>query len=555
MSEYKVIFRDDSPSYQLGCPLQINVIQIARNVETSQCFLQIKTTNISNSTIHAFSLQARVVARGGLTESVFFEHLDAEITAGAEFKPTPKPINAKEIDGALVLVTRVNNSGASAWQEPRVLAPQQAIELSERARTERRKQMLASGVNIAALPNIELKYEHSQGTERCTCGACNVNRKYCRICNAPFDKLELGENETALLEASDKRIVQQAEKAINGKNLSAIRSVCSSLDKLSDKEMMQQLEEACSKRTTSLKRRKKATIVAACISCIIIVAVLLVSQVFMPKLQRDNMYGNAQLLYDQGNYDEAAQLFIELGNYKNSDAMQQECLTKQREQIRLNLSNSICQAGIDGIIQFGHYNQDDDSTNGDEPIEWLVLKIDKDNNTAFLVSAKGLECLPYSNAYKVVPYPDSTIREWLENAFATQAFTEAEDRAIVEQPRLLTKDEFCSLYPDDRLSLDLTQHAANSDSNQNREAIARFKMTRVMQSIDEGKTSRNPDELLRETKDFESAIWLQSDGSNWNMCGYLSTDRVNASSKVVYDNSDPLPIYPAITVTLDNTHE
>ena len=152
------------------------------------------------------------------------------------------------------------------------------------------------------------------------------------------------------------------------------------------------------------------------------------------------MYGNAQLLYDQGNYDEAAQLFIELGNYKNSDAMQQECLTKQREQIRLNLSNSICQAGIDGIIQFGHYNQDDDSTNGDEPIEWLVLKIDKDNNTAFLVSAKGLECLPYSNAYKVVPYPDSTIREWLENAFATQAFTEAEDRAIVEQPRLLTKE-------------------------------------------------------------------------------------------------------------------
>lgn len=165
------------------------------------------------------------------------------------------------------------------------------------------------------------------------------------------------------------------------------------------------------------------------------------------------MYGNAQLLYDQGNYDEAAQLFIELGNYKNSDAMQQECLTKQREQIRLNLSKSICQAGIDGIIRFGHYNQDDDSTNGDEPIEWLVLKIDKDDNTAFLVSAKGLECLPYSNAYKVVPYSDSTIREWLENAFATQAFTEAEDQAIVEQPRLLTKDEFCSLYPDDRLSL------------------------------------------------------------------------------------------------------
>lgn len=101
----------------------------------------------------------------------------------------------------------------------------------------------------------------------------------------------------------------------------------------------------------------------------------------------------------------------------------------------------------------------------------------------------------------------------------------------------------------------MTQHAANSDSNQNREAIARSKMTHAMQLIDEGKTYRNPDELLRETKDYESAIWLQSDGSNWLICGYLSTDRVSASSKVIYDSRDPLPIYPAITVTLDNTHE
>ena len=86
---------------------------------------------------------------------------------------------------------------------------------------------------------------------------------------------------------------------------------------------------------------------------------------------------------------------------------------------------------IGSEITFGHYEQDEDLTNGQEPIEWIVLDVDEKNQKAFLLSKSCLET-------KVV-YPErvpmywgaSTLREWMNGEFLNAAFTAEEQEKIL----------------------------------------------------------------------------------------------------------------------------
>ncbi|MDO4741453.1 MAG: DUF6273 domain-containing protein, partial [Eubacteriales bacterium] len=76
---------------------------------------------------------------------------------------------------------------------------------------------------------------------------------------------------------------------------------------------------------------------------------------------------------------------------------------------------------------FGSYEQDNDLSNGPEPIEWIVLH--KDSEKTLLLAKDILEYLPYNEAYdsvSLVYWPDATLRAWLGGEFYETAFTEAE---------------------------------------------------------------------------------------------------------------------------------
>ena len=49
---------------------------------------------------------------------------------------------------------------------------------------------------------------------------------------------------------------------------------------------------------------------------------------------------------------------------------------------------------VGSMITLGHYEQDNDLTNGQEPIEWRVLNIEGD--TVLLVSRYALDAQPYN---------------------------------------------------------------------------------------------------------------------------------------------------------------
>ena len=81
MANFKVVFRSDnqgadtSPGWEPGCPLLVNAVQVSRNTDTGQCYLQLKLSNISGATVDSFKLQADVSYVDGASETLSLIHI------------------------------------------------------------------------------------------------------------------------------------------------------------------------------------------------------------------------------------------------------------------------------------------------------------------------------------------------------------------------------------------------------------------------------------------------------------------------------------------------
>ena len=84
--------------------------------------------------------------------------------------------------------------------------------------------------------------------------------------------------------------------------------------------------------------------------------------------------------------------------------------------------NSLMTVG--NIVTFGNYEQDNDLTNGKEPIEWIVLDV-KDEQS-LLISKYGLDCQRYHNSQEKVTWETSSLRSWLNSSFQSDAFNSEE---------------------------------------------------------------------------------------------------------------------------------
>ena len=86
------------------------------------------------------------------------------------------------------------------------------------------------------------------------------------------------------------------------------------------------------------------------------------------------------------------------------------------------------------IIVFGSYEQDGNTANGKEPIEWEVL--DTEGDRVFVVSKYILDLKMYDEDYDNVDaawtWEASTLRKWLNHDFYEEAFTAPEQEQIIE---------------------------------------------------------------------------------------------------------------------------
>jgi len=85
---------------------------------------------------------------------------------------------------------------------------------------------------------------------------------------------------------------------------------------------------------------------------------------------------------------------------------------------------------VSDIITFGHFEQDNDLSNGAEPIEWQVIAVEK--GRALVISRKGLDLKPYNAENDLVSWENCTLRKWLNDEFLNSSFNDEEQKQILE---------------------------------------------------------------------------------------------------------------------------
>lgn len=83
---------------------------------------------------------------------------------------------------------------------------------------------------------------------------------------------------------------------------------------------------------------------------------------------------------------------------------------------------------VGDYIKFGKYEQDNNTSNGKEAIEWLVLDVQGDK--ALVISKYALDAQPYNKTDENITWEKCTLRSWLNNDFYNSAFTSSEKNKI-----------------------------------------------------------------------------------------------------------------------------
>ncbi len=78
---------------------------------------------------------------------------------------------------------------------------------------------------------------------------------------------------------------------------------------------------------------------------------------------------------------------------------------------------------------FGSYEQDNNLSNGAEPIEWRILA--HEGNNILLISTHGLDAMAYNPSTEDVTWESSSVRTWLNSTFINSAFTTSEQSSIL----------------------------------------------------------------------------------------------------------------------------
>ena len=166
-------------------------------------------------------------------------------------------------------------------------------------------------------------------------------------------------------------------------------------------------------------------------------------------MEPQRIVDEAKALIEEGDYLAAYQL---LKDAKYPAVFGSEQLTEkqtgigalQEELVAAHPTLTLQNAKVGDVVTYGHYEQDGNTENGAEALEWIVLAIDEDNGRMLVVTRYCVDCQAYNDSGSSTTWKDSSIRAWLNKkegkyAFYGNAFSDIEKSFIfnkrVETPR------------------------------------------------------------------------------------------------------------------------
>ena len=180
-------------------------------------------------------------------------------------------------------------------------------------------------------------------------------------------------------------------------------------------------EEFRKEKEKANQRKVKIASIAIPIICLSIALIIwFYNAVMAPMIQ----YNKALLLIDEGKYVKAYESLTDLDGYKDSSKKAIAIYDKYQTE-KLKTSK------VGDRVLFGSYEQDANTSNGDEEIEWIVL--DSQGTKKLLISAKGLIRKAFNDEmYADTTWAECTLRTWLNYNFFNNAFSSKEAMMVCE---------------------------------------------------------------------------------------------------------------------------
>ncbi|MCR5323120.1 MAG: DUF6273 domain-containing protein [Lachnospiraceae bacterium] len=113
------------------------------------------------------------------------------------------------------------------------------------------------------------------------------------------------------------------------------------------------------------------------------------------------------------------------GSYSRVKTVTLETATDEGDTISIS---DLSKLKTGDMFTFGSYEQDNDISNGKEPIKWIVLS--KTDNEMLVLSKYVLDCQPYNKELVSITWEDCTLRTWLNDEFYANAFNKTEQGMI-----------------------------------------------------------------------------------------------------------------------------
>lgn len=134
--------------------------------------------------------------------------------------------------------------------------------------------------------------------------------------------------------------------------------------------------------------------------------------------------GTEQL--ENGHYGEAVTTYQKIEDYKDVPDLLDNNANLADAAKRLAFST------VGNTVTFGEYEQDNDESNGKEPLEWIVLNADDDK--ALLLTKYALDYRQMNSQRKDSTWKNSELRKWLNEEFYQAAFDSEEQWHVFETP-------------------------------------------------------------------------------------------------------------------------
>lgn len=243
-------------------------------------------------------------------------------------------------------------------------------------------------------------------------------------------------------------------------------------------------------------------------------------------------YQRALRLFDSGTITEAYEALIALDGYKDSAEKAQAIYSAYK-------TEKIKSASVGDTVLFGSYEQNGISADGGEEIEWTVL--DKKDGKILVISQYCLACRPFHSDSVSATWDASSIRQWLNEAFFTAAFSEEEQGRISAAAVPAHKNPS---FPDVAAGTDTTDRVFLLSLD---EAKQYFTSAQGMQGkLTPAAEKENETSSLKDG----SVWWLRTPGTNGSYtAGVESMGYVFPTG---YYRSTTRGIRPAMWITLDN---